>query len=162
MLGDISLHDKHQDTNGTDSIQNNLVLTLVNIEEETALKNNYPIQKHQGINSVQNPAVHFNLFLLFSANFESYLESLKHISYIFEYFQVNTALSVNDTTGNSQYRLMFSLYNTGFENLNNLWTVLGGKYMPSLIYKMRLIRVQESMVVPVSRITEIQTQEQIN
>jgi hypothetical protein len=36
-------------------------------------------------------------------------------------------------------RLSFRLLNFSFELQNNLWGMLGGKYLPSVIYKMNML-----------------------
>ena len=51
----------------------------------------------------------------------------------------------NDSTGtfpSSIDRLVFDLHNLSFEQLNHLWSVLGGTYVPSVLYKVRLVKIQ--------------------
>jgi hypothetical protein len=42
-----------------------------------------------------------------------------------------------------------------FEQMNHLWGILGGKYIPSVLYKLRLIPIQESPSEKVSVVEEI-------
>lgn len=128
-------------TEGAGDEDRGVYLTLVNIEEETCLKNNYPMQKIGSSIIELRPSVHINLFLLFSANPDDYGEGLKQISRVIEFFQFNKVMNI---TLNQSYEIRFNLYNIGFENLNNLWTVLGGRYLPSVIYKARLLMYQET------------------
>lgn len=160
ILGDIAKHSGQQDAPGSDTIQNNLVLTLVSVEEENSLKNNYPLRQEQSVTITQKPTLFLNLYLLFTANFDDYEEALKHVGYVLLFFQVNTKISFTDALGNT-YNLTFTLHNIGFENLHNLWTVLGGVSKPSAIYKARLIFIQESPTTGAQAITNIQSQEKI-
>ncbi len=161
IVGDISKHEKENDSDGNDSIENNIVLTLVNIEEENSLKNNYPIRQEDTAFITQKPTLYLNLYLLFTANFTVYEESLKHLGYVLQFFQKENKISFTDTFGNT-YNLLFSLHNIGFENMNNLWMVLGNRYIPSVIYKVRLVFIQEAPPVRGTVITAIDTNEQLN
>lgn len=161
MLGDIAKHNGPMDTRDLDTIQNNLVLTLVSVEEENTLKNNYPIRQEQAVATTQKPTLYLNLYLLFTANFDDYEEALKHLGYVLLFFQVNTKISYTDTLGNT-YQLSFTLHNVGFENLHNLWTVLGGVSKPSAVYKARLMFIQESPLNGAQVITQVESKESIS
>jgi hypothetical protein len=52
-------------------------------------------------------------------------------------------------------KLIFELHNTNFEALNNLWGVMGGAYFPSVIYKVRMVRIQAAQQGPADEITTI-------
>ncbi len=43
-------------------------------------------------------------------------------------------------------KLVFELYNLSFEQLNQVWGMLGGKYYPSVLYKMRVISIDEMSI----------------
>jgi hypothetical protein len=66
---------------------------------------------------------------------------------------VLTALNLN--------KLIFDLYSTRFEELNQLWSMMGGKYIPSVIYKMRMAVIQDAPVSGTGIITEINLQSQL-
>lgn len=159
VLADIARHEKQQELD--DEIQDKLVLTLINLEEESSLKNNFPVRQEQGVSFFQKPALHINLHLLFSSNFKVYYESLKHLSLVLQFFQSNQNITYTDNFSNT-YKLTFSMHNIGFENLHNLWTVLGGHSMPSVIYKARLLYVQQSPLIGADVITEIRSKEHLN
>jgi hypothetical protein len=40
-------------------------------------------------------------------------------------------------------KLVVELHQLNFEQQNNLWAVLGAKYLPSVLYKVRAISIQE-------------------
>jgi hypothetical protein len=133
-------------------------IVLVNLEEETSIRNQEPYrQGPQGSFEKVSPGLHLNLYLLIAANFgeseNDYRESLKFLSHIATYFQGNglfTPTSHPDLdTGIS--RLSVEHYSLSLESQNNLWASLGAKYLPSLVYKIRMICLKEeeiSMVAP--------------
>jgi hypothetical protein len=41
-------------------------------------------------------------------------------------------------------KLIVELYTLNFEQQNHLWGFLGAKYMPSVMYKARLLSIQEA------------------
>jgi hypothetical protein len=43
-------------------------------------------------------------------------------------------------------KLIFKMENMGIERLNNVWTTLGAKYMPSVLYKMKMLTFDDSIV----------------
>ncbi len=161
-LADVAKHERPADASGTDEMENQILLTLINIEEENALKNNYPTQQIGASIIAQPPAQFLNLYLLFSANFTQYDESLKHIGYVIRFFQANKRLTINDAETGLRYDILFAMHHVGFENLNNLWTVLGGKYLPSVLYKARLVMVQEAPPTGSQVITDIQSTDRLN
>ncbi|MBB3842326.1 hypothetical protein FHS57_006357 [Runella defluvii] len=83
ILGDIAKHSGQQDSPGSDTIQNNLVLTLVSVEEENSLKNNYPLKQEQ---SVAIRGIHYrrteNSGLLLIASREVALKLVVHFPVI--------------------------------------------------------------------------------
>jgi alkyl hydroperoxide reductase subunit AhpF len=159
VLADIAKHEKLQETD--DPMQDKLVLTLISLEEENTLKNNYPVRQEQSVAMFQKPALHLNLYLLFAANFKLYGEALKHLSLVIQFFQANQHISYTDEFSNT-HKLTFTIHNIGFENLHNLWTVLGGHSMPSVLYKARLLYVQQSPLTGADVITQIDNVENLN
>jgi len=98
------------------------------------------------------------VFLLFSAHFSKYDEALKAISHILNFFQ---SRNVFDSTKYSDMdpslqRLIFDLQTMNFEQLNHLWGALGAKYIPSVLYKMRVLVVSEGEIsAELAPITEV-------
>lgn len=111
--------------------ENVVVVTLVNIERDGS--NLY-------ISSRGNTPVHINLYVMFSAYFADYAESLKFISGVIAYFQGNPTFVHN---GNE---LKIEFFNIDFRELSNLWTAVGGKYLPSVVYKFRTLDMDEDLI----------------
>lgn len=128
-------------------LQSKVVLTLVNIEEEKTLKNapNY-IKENQKVRNI-SPVVSLNLYLLFSCAHESYDTALTKISRIIGFFQKKNTYSASSHAvpfPAGLEKLILDLHTMNFEQMNHLWGVMGGKYHPSVLYKMRLLQIQET------------------
>ena len=56
--------------------------------------------------------------------------------------------------------LVVDLYSLNFEQVNHLWSTLGGKYLPSVMYKVRQVTIDEDATISESGfIKEIQLNE---
>ena len=121
-------------------------LTLVNMEEDRISKSNDNfIRKDRNI-IYQNPEVHLNLFLLFSVQLPSYTEALKRLSFIIQFFQQQNVFTplTSPAIPTGVEQLILDLYTLSLSDVNNLWGVLGSKYLPSVMYKMRMITISEN------------------
>jgi hypothetical protein len=138
-----------------------VVISLINLEEETTLRNTgHHIKQNEKVH-YQEPPIFLNLYLLFVFNFESYDSSLLRLSQTIELFQYKRKFaSENATPGNpfpaALEKLIFDFCNLNFEQLNHTWSILGGAYFPSVLYKVRLVKVQRDISVPGPEITTIQ------
>ena len=140
--GDVSIHDKNNDGGNEEEISESIILSLVSIEEENVLKNNYPLRRSGSTIIQEKSAVYINVYLLFAAKYANYDTALKAISQVIYCFQANKRLVL--TANGEDQECILQLFNMGFENLNNLWTVLGGRYLPSVIYKARVLMYQQA------------------
>jgi hypothetical protein len=43
-------------------------------------------------------------------------------------------------------KLMLDIENLGISDLSNLWGILGGKYMPSVLYRMRMVAIDSGQL----------------
>jgi hypothetical protein len=119
-------------------IDNKLCVFLQHLEEERLIKNG----SYQA-NSGMNPPMHFSLYLMFVANFPdpNYLEALRYISLVLEYFQGIRVFDKSNTPMLSANvdKISFEYVNLDFKELSNVWGLIGLKYMPSAIYKLKLL-----------------------
>lgn len=138
------------DGSNSDSVMNKIVVSLVNIEHETtASANPYISGNSNDYNKVPIP-VFLNLYLLIAANYESgnYPEALKMLSSVIGVFQANTYFtrSKNPEMPRPLEKLTFEIYNLPINELSHIWGGLGAKYVPSIIYKVRMITIQENKI----------------
>ena len=74
--------------------KNKVVLTLINIENETIKPfQSFRSQSSTGNNDLIENGVRYNLYLLMSSNFSNYRESLTFLNAVLNFFQVNPLLS---------------------------------------------------------------------
>jgi hypothetical protein len=135
-------------------------VSLVNVEEECTLKNTRHFVKKTETTDPRyiQPPMYFNLYVLFAFDFEDYETSLLRMSQTIELFQskpVFTAGTASVTFPNSLEKLIFDIYNLNFEHLNHLWSVLGSTYFPSILFKVRLVKVQLDVSVPAPPIDRV-------
>lgn len=143
-----------QNDEATKALKDAVALTLINLAEEATLKNfpNHTIENTKTI--YRNSVVNLNLYLLFSANRENYVNSLKDISKIIEFFQgkklftqANTIFNRNSSAMSNvdNFRFTVELYTPTFEELNYIWGTLGGKQFPSALYKVSMIQIERNI-----------------
>ncbi len=125
--------------------QNKIVISLINIEKETAKPfYNRNQQLSNGNYASINPAERYNLDVLISSNFDNYTETLKFLNAVILFFQVNNTLDAS-TSSNIPLgleKLEFDIEKITYHQMQSLWTAMGAKYQPSVIYKMRLVTIQ--------------------
>jgi hypothetical protein len=124
----------------------------VNIEEEQTLKN---APHYQVVNSkiqYKNPPVNLNLYILFCANHTEYDIALERLSEVITFFQGQTKFSLQTTppplsgaepSTFAGIRILIELYTLTFEQINYLWGSLGGKQVPFVMYRARLVSLQD-------------------
>lgn len=136
-----------------------IVVTVVGIEEERTLKNqSVYIREGDQVKKIR-PTIHLNVNLLFSAADDSYTTALNRIDQILLFFQRQ---SVFQPPMSRVERVTIEMMNVGFEQQNHLWGILGSKMLPSVLYKLRLIVVQNSEEKEETPIQEIKADGQLN
>jgi hypothetical protein len=133
-----------QDGSVIPDINNKIVIFLVNVEQETAPGLFSRIKSSSTANDAGSyPPVHLNMYLMFSANFSgnNYTEALKFLSCVISYFQRNPVFFHHNSPdlGKEVDKLIFDIENLNIKDLSSLWTIINGKYMPSILYKVRMI-----------------------
>lgn len=138
--------------------EKSLGISLINIEEDRVYKD----QKTTLVNSNGNiehvnPELKLNLYVLISANFQNtidndssddYVEGLKQLSWIISFFQAKNVFTPENSPRLASFdpglkKLVVELYSYSFEQLYNFWSVVGAKYLPSVLYKIRVLTFQE-------------------
>lgn len=130
-----------------------LILTLVNIAQENHRK---PPVRHKELAGQQlgkiNPVINLNLYVLFAAHsFTQYETSLALISNVIGFFQTKPYFDQDNTPSlpSGIQRITADLQSLTFEQQNYLWGLLGAKYMPSVIYKLRTVSIDEEHLINV-------------
>jgi hypothetical protein len=159
------------ETSKGDSITNHIIISLVNIEEESTLKNQPPLKRpFQNYAQYQNTPVFLNLYILITCNYSGndYLLGLKRLSYVIRFVQSKTSFAVSSSVVGgeidlpeddiSELKFTLELYTLTFEQINHLWGSLGGRQLPFVMYKLRLVAITERAAVrEVPLVEEIET-----
>lgn len=137
-----------------DNLTDKVALTLLNLHEEATLKN-FPNHSVEGTKTVKkNRIINLNLYLLFSANRNSYINSLNDISKIIEFFQGKNLFTQSNTIYNrnnvamsniENFKFSIELYTPTFEELNFIWGTLGGRQLPSALYKVSMVQIERNI-----------------
>jgi len=139
-----------QDGNVAKNVDNKLVVFLVNIEREAV-----PCQSTRsgGTGSrfaFGNEPVHLNLMVMFAANFSSgnYPDALKLIASTVSFFQGRSVFDHQNTPelDTRIAKLALEIENLSLPDLSNLWGVLSGKYLPSVLYRLRMVSIDADQV----------------
>lgn len=121
---------------------------IINIEEERIFKSQHPDYTYKnGQHVVLQPELKLNLHVLFAANFKLYDQALKYISYILMYFQTHSSFTSEEYPAlNTRIgKLIVELQSLSYEQLNQVWAFIGGKQLPSVIYKVRMVVLQDKV-----------------
>ena len=99
-----------------------IILSIVNIERETAM----------GISAPW----YLNIYIMVAAVFSSkrYLESIQILLDSISFLQQNFILKLPD-----QGTIMLEPITISMQELSNIWSILGGHYYPSILCKARII-----------------------
>ncbi|WP_448874602.1 DUF4255 domain-containing protein [Desulfobulbus propionicus] len=134
-----------QDGSLVPNINNRILLFLVNIEKDTEVFQTNVGFVNQGQTVTSHPPVFINLYMMVAANFpgNNYQESLKFLSHSIGFFQRNPVLDHHNTPDLNRgiEKLILDLQNLSFNDLSNLWSIISGKYLPSVLYKIRMLTI---------------------
>lgn len=126
-------------------IENRVCLFLQRIEEEKVAKSG-GFQANPGM----PPPVRVSLHIVFAANFPdpNYREALRFISLVLEFFQGRGTFDRSNAPGlpPGLDKLTFDLADLDYQEMNNLWSLIGAKYIPSLVYKVRMLTFSQDMI----------------
>ena len=126
--------------------KNNVGLSLINIEQETAIKQQRPQTTFSHGKSLSfTPPLHLNLYLIVAARFELYDQALKYLSHIMNFIQANPMFTPDRYPALDQdiTKLTLELESLNYDQLNQVWGFIGGKQLPSVFYKMRMLSLQD-------------------
>jgi Pvc16 N-terminal domain len=137
--------------------ENAMCMSLVRIEEDRVNMSN-GTQQARVNNQVHayNPPLKLNMYILFSAAYidgqeKNYKEALKRLSYVLAYFQSKKVFTTQNTPrlDHGYGRITIELCQQGMEEQNNLWSMLGSLYRPSVLYRFRALMIQEQQVTAI-------------
>ena len=122
---------------------NKLTLFLVNVEKDNVTRPNSKPDYDGFRNIVHSKPIFLNLHVVLAANFQAshYEESLKYLSKAVAFFQDHNVFdhtSFPDLASGIE-KLIIDVENLNLQELSNLWNLIGCKYIPSVMYKVRTV-----------------------
>ena len=122
---------------------NTVVCSLVNVEEETTLKATAGTTSSGGAFVKSSPDIYVNLTVMFSSYFigKNYVEALKFLSGVIYFFQGKPVFTNDNTPGLSDNieKAVFDLTSLSFHDLSAVFQMMGSKYLPSVVYRIRML-----------------------
>lgn len=158
--------------NNTGISKERLNISIVNVKEETSLKNvrHYSRNDQTLKATFENPPVFLNFQVLIAATHTAYSDALLMLSRAIRFFQFSNVftqdsvapLSLTKNAPNNPidrlqtFKLIFDIYSASMEEVNHMWGTLGGKQYPFVLYRMRMLDLKFKAVQgEVGLITEI-------
>jgi hypothetical protein len=139
-------------------LRNKVLLSVVNLQEERTLKNT-PAHVRDDVQMrvrYENPPTFLNLAVLLTATHTEYINALRALSRALLFFQYRNVLTQDNVAPNSisqdapprdadrltEFKLIFNLWSPTFEEVNDMWGMLGGKQFPFALYSMRMLELK--------------------
>ncbi|MEY2883219.1 MAG: hypothetical protein RL490_943 [Pseudomonadota bacterium] len=120
-----------------------LVLSLVNVERDAMQMRTQRVSEHRDGFLVEQPPLHLNLLLMVAATHGGtrYAEALKLLSATIAFFQSRPVFDHQNSPALDPRvdRIALDLEPMGATESHNLWGILGGRYLPSALYRLRMI-----------------------
>jgi hypothetical protein len=112
--------------------ENKVIISLVNIEKESYSVSSQVIGRQR---------LALNIYVLFSCYFSNsnYSESIRFLDLIICYFEENYMVQTFSLLDKGKVQIEIETYN--IEKSQNLWSTMGAKYLPSAMYKIRMLVV---------------------
>jgi hypothetical protein len=138
-------------------IEKKLVLSLVNIERETSIGSTGFVGRNNGAYGKINPTLYLNLYVLLSASYaNNYGLALTMLGHAMAFFQAKWGFDPQNSASfpPGMNQMSMELVSLSMAELSTLWAVLGSDYLPSAMYKLRMVSVQEDwLIAPIPPIT---------
>jgi hypothetical protein len=96
------------------------------------------------------PPACLNIYLMVAANYsgKNYGESLKYISDVIGFFQRHPVFDrqAYPAMDSGIEKLILDMENLDRRELNNIWGMFGGKYIPSVLYRIRMLPMDADII----------------
>lgn len=147
------------ESSGGNNLQDHVIISLVNIEEEATLKNQAATRVSGSTIQYRTKPVYLNLYVLITCNYtgDGYTFALQRLSHIVKFLQRKRVFSYSgydaaipeDFDDPERLEMCFSadLHTLSFEQINYLWGSLGGRQVPFVMYKLRLVSLLDERTI---------------
>ncbi|MFD0913348.1 DUF4255 domain-containing protein [Methylophilus luteus] len=139
-------------TGAESATQECLNLTLVNIQEDAALRISPVAPSHSG-SAYQTPPLPLNLHVLLTATHASYTQALLMLGRAMQFFHAQALFTEVNVRRESltqyapahaldrlrEFKIAFDLYSPSLQETQQVWSSLGSPAVPAALYKLRLL-----------------------
>ncbi len=152
----IKIESPPRNNNNGGASSKKILISLINLEEEKVLKSQARhVKKNDDQISHVNPELRLTLYILIAADFPDadYEEGLGYLSDVIGFFQSKNVFTNENTPtiGTSIKKLVLDLHSLNFETQNHLWGVIGSNYLPSVVYRVQTIFIQEYRIEDIQK-----------
>lgn len=161
-LGNIARYNDGDEFNKL--LDEKVLLSVINVEEDTVVRQVEHFKKEDNKILFKNPPIYLNLTVMLAATHKDYTSALIALESIVLFFQQNPYYAADRSAALATYnslnhvnieKITFEMVNLGLEQLHQLWSGLGGHYMPSVIYKMRMLQLDAAVITRSEPVKEI-------
>ena len=120
-------------------------LTLFQIEEDSPARQQMPAMWTVTSQREGSPPLQLNLVVLFAARFQQYERALSTLSLIVSFFHARPVFTQASSPAlpDGLEKVVIELLSYGPEQMSQMWSCLGAKHLPSLVYRLRIAVLQE-------------------
>ncbi len=131
------------------SVNNKVVMSLVNLEHiANSGEQGGAISLGKGGFAKKGAPIRMNMYVLVSANYDSsnYMEALKMLSSVIGIFQATSFFErkSNPNMHATLDKLSLEIVNVPLKEMSGIWSGVGSKYVPSVLYKVRSVTIDRS------------------
>lgn len=124
------------------NVNNRVIIFLTSIEKDTVSQR---LPDGRGNAFAGSQPLFLNIYLMVAANFTgtNYPEALKFLSLVIGFFHRQPVIDHANAPDLDQRisKLVLDIENTSPQAMSNIWGVLGGRYLPSVLYRVRMVAV---------------------
>lgn len=134
-------------------------ILLLNVEEEQMLQPPDRFQlRANGVDHSVSPPLRLNLLIMIAIKQNGYDEAMKMLSGILSFFQANPVFysSTFPRLPDNFDKLVVELFPQSLAQQNEIWSMLKTAYLPSVVYKVKMIVIQEDPLTAQAPIKNIQ------
>ena len=128
------------------AVRDKLVVTLVRLEEDRLSRpvDHYERTADDRVRRVEPPTL-LTAYLLVAATHADYAEALKAVGHAVSFFQNARSVDYAEVEGiEDSGRLILEMDSPAFDQMNHLWGTVGAKYLPSVVYRMRMVSIRDA------------------
>jgi hypothetical protein len=126
------------------ALDEKIYITVFAIDEEKMMKSQTFTKQVNGVTTIVNPELKLNLNILVSAMFSNYDDGLKALSQTITFFQGKNVFNHQNTPELPEGvdAVYLDFVNQSESEQYDVWTKIGAKYQPSVIYRLRMLTIQ--------------------